>query len=489
MNTAGSARMRVTLIMLAVAVLSACATVGEDYVKPAVRVPDAFEHNGPWKEAAPGDLRSRGEWWRLFVDPTLDDLEARAIANSPTLAAYAARVDQARAVAGIAGSFASPEVVAGVGAGRFRASENRPDQPEKRPGNRAYESGAYRVPLSVSYELDLWGRVRRLTESARARADASLDEYKAAQLTVEAEVAHVYFRVRQADEEMRLLEENISLQRRAHGIIVARRKAGIASELDLARADAELALTEAAADDAGRRRTDLLLALATLVGEWPEGFSVAPRRFDIEPPPIPVGLPSELLERRPDVAHAERTLAARNAEIGVARAAYFPAIRLTAAAGFESGELTDLIKADSFVWSLGASLFQPIFNGGRIGFDVDRARAAHAEAIALYRARLLNAFREVEASLAALGALERQWQHQQAARESASKVVRLADARYRGGLVAALEVIDAQRTQLRADREALAVRTNQLAFSVSLIKALGGGWAGRNGGIEQAALR
>lgn len=476
-------------VVVFVAVLAtSCAPIGTDHRRPEIPTPAAFEATGPWRVAAPADLIARGDWWRVFDDPVLDDLETRARAHSPTLAAYAARVDQARAIAGIAGSFQLPEVAVGAGVGRYRASENRPDQPEKRAGNREYESNVFRVPLTVGYELDLWGRVRRQTEAARARADASLAEYQTVALTLESEIAVQYVRLRQTGEERRLLDRAIGLQRRARDLVAARRKGGLASELDVARVEAELALTESAAEDARRRYDDLGLALSTLVGELPEGFRVADGPFALVPPAIPVGLPADLLERRPDIAEAERALAARNAEVGVSKAAYFPAIRLTGALGFESDELSQFLKQDSLVWSLGASLFQPVFNAGRIGFDVERAKAAHAEAAAHYRGRLLRAFREVESSLAALRSLDEQHRHQEQAREHAAKSVRLADARYRAGLVAVLEVIDAQRASLRAEREALAVQGQRLVTTVSLVKALGGGWAARQGPVVRTAV-
>ena len=471
-------------------VLGACGSVGTDHRRPDVETPAAFQNTGPWKTAAPAELIARGEWWSVFNDPVLDDLQARAKRRNPTLAAYAARVDQARAIAGIAGSFQYPEVAIGGTVGRYRASENRPDQPEKRPGNRAYESNAYRVPLTVGYELDLWGRVRRLTEAARARADASLAEYQTAALTLESEIAIQYIRLRQTGEERRLLDKNLALQRKARDLVVVRRKGGLANELDVARIEAEVSLTESAAEDARRRYDDLELALSTLIGELPEAFRVPDGPFAMTPPAVPVGLPADLMERRPDVAEAERTLAARNAEIGVSKAAYFPAIRLTGSLGFESDELSQFLNQDSLIWSLGASLFQPVFNAGRIGFDVERAKAAHAEAVANYRGRLLRAFREVESTLASLRTLDDQARFQAQARDHAGKAVRIADARYRVGLVIVLEVIDAQRASLRAEREALAVQGNQLVTTVSLVKALGGGWAARApAAVHSAAAR
>lgn len=469
------------------ALLSACGTLGPDYKRPAVATPATFTNVGPWKEGVPGDLIARGAWWQIFHDAELDRLEASAKVSNPTLQAYAARVDQARAIAGIAGSYLAPEVVAAPSVGRYAASAHRPDQPEKRVNNKAYESGAYRAPLLVGYELDLWGRLGRMTESARAQADAAAAEYQTAALTLESEIASVYFRLRQTDEERHILAQNIDLQQRARNLVAARQEGGLASELDLARVDTELALTRASAEDAHRRRDDLELALALLTGAVPESFKVKEAPFDVVPPAIPVGLPADLLERRPDIAQAEQRLVARSAEIGVAQAAYYPSIRLTAGVGFESGELSQLLDRGSLIWGMASSLFQPVFNGGRIGFDVKRAKAAHAEAVAVYQAQLLRAFREVEGSLATLRTLDGQARFQANARQSAARAVHLADVRYRAGLVIVVEVIDAQRSALRAEREALAVRSDQVATTIALVKALGGGWADRAGNVVATA--
>jgi multidrug efflux system outer membrane protein len=225
-----------------------------------------------------------------------------------------------------------------------------------------------------------------------------------------------------------------------------------------------------------RRREELRLALAYLLGRLPESLPIEQAAFEAKPPAIPVGLPATLMERRPDIAEAERALMARNAEVGVAKAAYFPAIRLTGAVGIESSDLSQLTDGTSVIWNLSASLFQPVFNAGRTGFDVTRAKASYDEGVAIYRNRLLRAFREVESALSALQTLEAQSAHQVAAQQGAATAVRLAELRYRAGLVIIVEVLDAQRTTLRADREALAVKGAQLVSTVSLIKALGGGW-------------
>jgi outer membrane protein, multidrug efflux system len=361
-------------------------------------------------------------------------------------------------------------------AARYRVSRNRPDQPSKVPGNEAYTTNRFRIPLYASYEVDLWGKLRRAQESADARVAATQAAYSTVLLGLEGEVAQTYFLLRTAEEESRILVANLELRRRARELVAARTRNGLAVPLDLARLETEVALTEADLQVVARRRAELEHALAVLVGEAPERFSLAEGKLDQPAPAIPLGLPADLLERRPDVAEAERLLAARNAEIGVAQAAFFPAIRLTGAVGFESAELSDLLDSESFIWSLGASLVQPVFDGGRLRANRERAQAAYLENLAVYRDRLLVAFREVEDALAALRYLDAQQTLLTQAVSSAQRAEQLAQARYRTGLVTVLDVVDAQRTRLQAERQRAAVLNQQLLASVALTKALGGGW-------------
>jgi multidrug efflux system outer membrane protein len=459
--------------------LSGCSAVGPDYARPKDPVPAAFKELGPWREAAPQDLLARGSWWEIFNDPALSEIENRAKKANLGLQVAAARLQQAQAIAGISTSFLYPDVSLAPSAARFGVSKTRPDQPSKQAGNVAYVINDFRVPLYASYEVDVWGKVHRLVEAADAQAEATLAAYYTVLLTLEGDIAQTYFLIRASDEEVRILRENIELRKRARDFIVARRQGGLSSELDLVRAQTELAFTQAEAEAAAKRRTELEYTLAVLVGAQPEQFHLEERPFEWVLPVVPVGLPSDLLERRPDIAEAERRLAARNAEIGVAKSAYFPSIRLTGAVGFESFDLSQLLNQDSTIWAVGASLWQPVFNGGRIGFDVDRAKAAYAENLAAYRERILRAFQEVESALAGLRVLAQQAQYQTIALENASKATDLAMARYKSGLVAFIEVIDAQRVSLLARRQALQVLNTQMLTTVALIKALGGGWSDR----------
>ncbi len=469
---------RTTLLASALCLSTGC-TVGPDYRRPQEPLPSAFKEAGPWKQAAPSDLIARGDWWTIFGDPVLDQLEADALHGNPRLQAAIARVEQARAVTGIAESYMYPYLSIEATAARYQASGNRPDQPSKLPGNVQYDSNVFRVPLYASYEIDVWGRARRLMESARNQAQAAVAAYQTVLLTLEGDIAQTYFALRITDEEIRILRSSVTLRKRARDLVLARKQGGIASELDLVRVEAELASTEAETQAALRRRADLEHALAVLVGKLPESFSLAEQPLNLKAPAIPAGLPSELLERRPDVVEAERLLAARNAEIGVAIGAYFPSIRLTGAIGYESNELNTLFNGDSMIWGLAAGLAQPLFDAGRIRSNVERTRAAYQENVALYRQRLLVAFQDVENALAGLRILDDQAAAQARAVANAEKASTLATARYKAGLVIVLEVIDAERTSLLAQRQNIQLLNQQMATSVALIKALGGGWQGR----------
>src|SRR3954465_2201843 len=465
---------------LAVAMLTCgCMHAGPDYVRPKAQFPPAFIEPGPWKEAAPNDEAIRGKWWEIYADPVLNQLEEQARASSPRVQAAAARVQQARAVLGFNQAALYPTLEFSPDAARARISGNRPDQPEKVPGNHEYTTNRFRLPLYASYEVDLWGKVSRIEESASRRMEASVAAYHGVLLTLQSDLAQNYFQLRAADEELVLLTRGIELRERARDLVAARKRGGLASELDLARVETELAATQAEAQAALRRRNDLQYALSVLTGGAPGTFELGVPSVGPQPPGIPVGMPADLLERRPDVAEAERLLSARNAEIGVAKASLFPSIKLTGALGFESAELSNLLDRNSQIWLLGASLTQPLFDAGRLRSNVDRAQALYDENLAYYRDRLLIAFGEVEASLSALRILESQHENQLRAVNSAERAEQLATARYKTGLVNVLELVDAQRTRLQAERGRVQVRQQQMLVSVTLIRALGGGWGER----------
>jgi outer membrane protein, multidrug efflux system len=442
---------------------------------PPIEAPSAYRDADPsaltWKTAEPAEHFVRGEWWKLFADPALDALETRALAANQDLRAAAARVEQARAAAGLARSNYWPQIAANGFVTRERTSSTTeavfPDR----------LTTTYAAPLSVSWELDLFGRVRHLTASARADAESSAAAFESVRLALTSDVAANYFALRAADQELALLRDTIALRRRALELVSARLKIGTAAELDLARAESELATAEADAAALGNRRAALQNALSVLLGTAAPSFELSTISSQLSTlPSIPPGLPAALLERRPDIAAAERALAAANARIGVAKAAFFPAISLTGAAGFASGEIDGLFKADSRIWSIGPSLYLPIFQGGRNRANLQRSRAVYDEAVATFRQRVLVAFREVQDALTATQLLAEQSRAQDRALAAARRASALAQTRYDAGYVSYLEVIDAQRTSLAIERASVQLAAQRLNTSVALIKSLGGGW-------------
>jgi multidrug efflux system outer membrane protein len=458
-----------SFLLLATSSLSLAATVvaavGPDYHRPDVTTPTA------WKQAAPAEVLPRGEWWKAFNDPALDDLVGRALAANQSLAAAAARVEQARAAAGIARSSYLPSVGLNPSVNRARTSETTDNRFP------VAETTTYRASIDASWELDLFGRIRRLNEGARAEAAASAADFENVRLTLTAEVAASYFSLRALDRETAIVADGIALRRKALELVNSRRTNAAATDFDVARAEAELASTEADAAALANRRAALQNALAVLLGEAAPSFNLSTLNTQLSTiPAVPAGLPAELLERRPDVAAAESALAAANARIGVAKAAFFPAISLTGSFGQASGDIDRLFNTDSRLWSIGPSLYLPIFQGGRNRANLARSRAAFDENVALFRQRVLVAFREVQDALTATQLLADQASAQDRAVAAARRAGELAQTRYDAGYVNYFEVIDAQRTVLTAERASAQLSAQRLVNSVGLIKALGGGW-------------
>jgi len=453
--------------------LAAC-TVGPDYERPRDGAPPAWKEFGPWKEAAPGDAISKGRWWELFGDPLLNDLELRAAEANPDLRAAVARVSQARAIARLTESQFYPTISLDPSVSRTRFAEDRPVSPTVRPAS--YSATDIRIPLDLSYEIDLWGKIRRSFEAATALAEASVASYETIRLTLHADVAAGYFALRAIDADRSVLRRTLELRREALRLAQTRLRLGAGNELDVSRAETEVTTTEAEAIGLERRRAEIEHGLAVLTGRAPSELSIPEKPLDLEPPAIPVGLPSDLLERRPDVAEAERRLAASNAEIGIATAAYYPSIRLTVMGGFESSELASLFSWKNHIWSFGAAAAAPLFQGGATGADVDRARAKYEESVSKYRQRLLLAFQEVEDGLSGLRVLAQQAEAQARAVTSSRRTAELSKTRYAAGLAAYLEVVDAERTALQSERLATQIQGQRLVTMVFLIKALGGGW-------------
>lgn len=463
-------RFLLALMNLAPAAFATVPAVGPDYVRPETQASTAFR-DADWVRAAPSESVPRGSWWTVFSDSGLDSLEGHALAHNEDLRATAARVEQAAASAGIARSAFWPQLAAQPAFTRDRMSTTTAN-----PFPVAI-SNDYTLPFFATWEIDLFGRVRRLSESARDDAEAAAAQFESMRLSLTAGVASTYFTIRATDREIAILNETVGLRRRQLDLVSAQRRSGAATELDTARAQTELASAEADISAVSIRRESLTDAMAVLVGEPASSFSVAASVGDIILPHVPAGLPSQLLERRPDVAAAERSLAASNARIGVAKAAFFPAISLTGSAGYDSGATAHLFGPDSRIWSIGPAVYIPIFQGGRNRSNLERSKAAFDENLATYRQQVLVAFREVQETLSTLRLLADQTSAQDRAVAGAKRAAELAEIRYKAGYVSYLEVIDAQRTELDSERAATQLFGQRLNTDVALIKALGGGWS------------
>lgn len=450
-------------------------TVGPDYHRPTNAVAPAYKaaELGAWKEGRPLDDVPKGNWWEIFHDSDLNDLEAKALQSNQNLKAAVARVSQARAAARVARADLLPNLSLEPAYVRQRYSPNQV------PNFGSITANTFNVPFDLSYEIDLWGRVRRGFESARAEAQASLADFYNVLLTLQADVAQNYFALRSLDAEISTVISTVGLRKEQVQLVRSRFEGGIGNDLDVARAETELATTQADAASLAQRRSQLENALAILVGANPSSFRVpatTTSAWNPEPPLIPAGLPADLLERRPDVAEAERQLASANARIGVAKGAFFPSLSLTASGGYLSGDIQTLFNWDSHVWSIGPSLSLPIFAGGRNRANYKRAQAAFEESVARYRQQVLVAFGDIENSLAGFHFLADQSAAQQRAVANARRAADLATDRYRSGIVSYLEVVDASREALQAERGNAQLAGQRLAVAVQLIKALGGGW-------------
>jgi hydrophobe/amphiphile efflux-1 (HAE1) family protein/NodT family efflux transporter outer membrane factor (OMF) lipoprotein len=474
-SAAATATVMVALLFTIVSAKASWLTVGPDYQQPTNSVPADYKavDFGSWKEGRPLDNVPKGNWWEIFGDPNLNALESQALSANQQLKAAVARVDQARATARIARSQLMPSLNLDPDFTRERYS------PNENPSFGNITANTFSTPLDLSYEVDLWGRVRRSFQSAHADAQASLADFYNVLLTLQSDIAQNYFSLRSLDAEIATVNGTIALRHEQVRLVRSRLEGGIGSELDVAQAETELATTEAEAASLAHQRDELENAIAILVGENPSSFKLAALDdpdWNPRPPEIPAGLPSDLLERRPDVAQAERQLASANAKIGVAKAAFFPVLTLTGSAGYLSADLSSLFSWDSRTWSIGPSLSLPIFAGGRNRANYKYSQAAFQESVALYRQQVLNAFGEVENSLSGIYHFAVQSEAQQRAVTSARRAAELATDRYRSGIVAYIEVVDASRDTLTAERANAQLAGQRLIAAVQLIKALGGGW-------------
>jgi multidrug efflux system outer membrane protein len=466
-----------TAVALAVAaLLSACGTVGKDFVAPQGADAPAYRHASaePQNQAA----RLPADWWTVFGDATLSQLEQRAMHDNPNVRAAAQRLVQAQAQLGVTRASELPTVGVSAGVSNSRTSAETPMGVTF--GHKSIKGTEYSVGANFSYEIDLWGRVRRAVEAADAQALAAQDDRDGVMLMLSSQVATTYWQLRGLDADIAILNDALATRRESQQLIEARFNAGLSNELDVSRTRIERANAEADIQEAQRQRNTLEHALAVLVGASPSQAIVAPAAGSTlpQPPAIPVGLPASLLGQRPDLAASVAALKAFNAQVGVAEGAYYPSVSLTGNFGFASETLSNLAQGSARQFSVGPlALSLPVFEGGRIKANVNLAKAKYDEAVANHEGRLLTALREVEDALSDVQQRQKQGDVQVQAQQAATRAVQVAQARYDRGVSTYLDVTDAQRSALAADRAAAQIRTQRLLAAVSVARALGGGWS------------
>jgi NodT family efflux transporter outer membrane factor (OMF) lipoprotein len=457
----------------ALLLMSGCA-VGPRYSRPSAPVPTDYKETPEnWKPAQPADQTQKGKWWEIYQDPQLNALEEKINISNQSLKAAQAQFAQARATVRYNRADLYPTVTAGVSGDRQRYSGNRPLN--LTPGIPQTANDLV-IPVDMSYEPDVWGRVRRTVEAARADAQATLADLESVSLSVHAELAVDYFQARELDAEAKVLDSTVDSYTRELQLTEDRYKGGVVSQVDVAQAQTQLETARAQAIDVREQRTQYEHAIAVLIGEPASTFNLPIVALNATPPVIPPGLPSELLERRPDIASNEREMASANAKIGVAKAAYFPLFNLFPSAGFESSTIVNWLSGPSGFASVGASAVVTAFDVGRRRAINDQARAAYDQSVANYRQDVLTAYQEVEDNLAALRLLESEYTTETAAVAAAEHSLALSNNRYKGGVTSYLEVTTAQTTALANERTQVQLSGRRMVDSVLLIKALGGGW-------------
>ena len=465
-------RVASSVCVLGMILLAGC-TVGPNYKRPAAEVPPAYKEVGDWKPAQPNDQSLSGNWWEIFQDPQLNALEAQVNVSNQNLKAAEAQYTQARAALRYQRADYFPTVTTNPSATRNSFSGNR--QP-KSPTFNGVTFTDLQIPFELSYQVDLWGRVRRTVESYRDQAQASAADLAAVNLSMHSQLALFYFQARMLDAEEQLLNSTVTQYEQALELIQNRFSGGLASDLEVQQASTQLETTRAQAIDVGVARAQFEHAVAVLIGKPPASFSLAPLPLTMPPPPIPVGLPSELLERRPDIAAAERLMASANAQIGVAKSAYYPLVNLGASGGFESGSIGTLLSGPSILWAVGPSAVFTVFDVGRRRAASDQAIAAYDQAVANYRQTVLTGFQQVEDNVAALRILEHEAQVEDNAVKAAEKYLELANTRYKGGVTSYLEVTTAESAALSDEVTAVNILGRRMVDAVTLVQALGGGW-------------
>lgn len=471
--------------LAAASLLVAGCTVGPNYQRPSAPVPPAYKENGAvptvppptpqsgaWKPAQPADDALRGKWWELYGDPQLNTLEDKIAVSNQTLKAAAEQYLSAREQVRVSRAAYYPTLSISPNSSQNQLSQNRPQYV---PGAKTSYTDTV-IAGQASWEPDLWGSVRRTVESSRSNAQASAADLANVELSLRAELATDYFQLRGLDTDQLLLNDTVKTYQQSYDLTVNRFKGGVATDSDVALARTQLESTTAQSVDIGVARAQYEHAIATLIGVPASEFSLPPVPLNLPLPQLPAGVPSALLERRPDIAGAERRAQAANAQIGVAIAAFYPTITLSGGGGFESSRAGNLFQGPSALWSLGGSATELLFDANRRHALTAEARHNYEQSAANYRESVLNAFQEVEDNLAALRIYQQEATSQQAAVAAARRSTQISLNRYKGGTAAYLEVLTAQTAQLANERTAADLTTRQFAASVQLVRALGGGW-------------
>ena len=463
---------RIGALTISAFLLGGCA-VGPNYQRPSAEAPPAYKETPEnFKQAQPSDAMAKGKWWEVYGNPQLNALEEQIAVSNQSLKASQEQFLQARAALRIARAGYYPQLSVSASAAGYRQSQNKalfsPGETVTYPD--------YLLPVDVSYEPDVWGRVRRTVEGARSEVQASAADLANVQLSLQAELAMDYFQLRGLDSQKQLLDSTVDSYQKALELTESRFKGGIASAVDVAQAQTQLETTRAQDQDVEVQRAAFEHAIAVLIGKPPAQFSQPASPLSAPPPAIPPGLPSELLERRPDIAAAERRMQEANAQIGVAKAAYFPVFSITGGGGFETAAIGTLLNGPSGFWSLAGSAAELIIDGGQRRGVSEQARSAYRQSVDNYRQTTLSAFQEVEDNLAALRVLQQEAKTQEGAVAAAQHSLDLSNTRYKGGVANYLEVTTAQSAALGDEVTAVDILTRRVVASVLLIKALGGGW-------------
>ena len=466
---------RTALAATASAALLAACTVGPDYQRPQAEVPPTWQTDSYWRVAAPSHAPISLDWWSAFDDQTLGTLETQALAQNQTLAAASAHYAQAKATLANTRAQQIPEVDLGASGSRFRISQDRPLTNYNTPTTSTVQNNLQLGP-TINYDTDLFGRIRREVEGAAASAQQSADDLANARLVLTTDLATDYFSLRELDAEIDVLNQSVKLQQKALDYVTTEHDLGSVSGLDVLQQKSLLDSTRVQAQLLLNQRAQFEHAIAALVGVPAPQFAIEPKVLATQVPAIPLGLPSDVLQRRPDIASAERAMAAANAQIGVAKAAFFPSLTLTPSIGWESTQFASLFSAPTLMWTLGAAVGQVLFDGGRRAANVQFASEGYKATEANYRQTVLNAFQQVQDGITGLSVLDGASKQSREAVTDAQHLLALANDRYSGGLVAYLDVITAQQSLLTSERQDVQIHGQQMTLSVSLVKALGGGW-------------